>query len=38
MVPFNSYALGQEATLVAALWGLFVSREFREQQLPTKRW
>jgi len=27
--PAVSYALGQGATLVAALWGLFIWREFR---------
>jgi glucose uptake protein len=27
--PAISYALGQGATLVAALWGIFVWREFR---------
>jgi glucose uptake protein len=27
--PAISYALGQGATLVAALWGVFVWREFR---------
>jgi glucose uptake protein len=27
--PAISYALGQGATLVAALWGLFIWREFR---------
>jgi len=28
--PAISYALGQGATLVAALWGIFIWREFRE--------
>jgi glucose uptake protein len=28
--PAISYALGQGATLVAAIWGVFVWREFRE--------
>jgi glucose uptake protein len=27
--PAVSYALGQGATLIAALWGLFIWREFR---------
>jgi glucose uptake protein len=28
--PAASYALGQGATLIAALWGVFVWREFRD--------
>lgn len=35
--PAISYALGQGATLVAALWGLLVWREFREAPEGTNR-
>ena len=34
--PAVSYALGQGATLVAALWGVFVWREFRGAATATK--
>jgi glucose uptake protein len=32
-----SYGLGQGATLVAALWGVFIWREFRDAPAPTGR-
>jgi glucose uptake protein len=32
-----SYGLGQGATMVAALWGVFIWREFRDASLQTKR-
>ena len=32
-----SYGLGQGATMVAALWGVFIWREFREASLQTNR-
>jgi glucose uptake protein len=35
--PAISYALGQGATLVAALWGVFVWREFRHAPAGTNR-
>jgi glucose uptake protein len=35
--PAISYALGQGATLIAALWGVFVWREFREASAGTNR-
>lgn len=35
--PAISYALGQGATLVAALWGVFVWREFRSARPGTNR-
>jgi len=35
--PAISYGLGQGATMVAALWGVFVWREFRDASLQTKR-
>jgi glucose uptake protein len=35
--PAISYALGQGATLIAALWGVFVWREFREARAGTNR-
>ncbi len=35
--PAISYALGQGATLVAALWGVFVWREFRSARAGTNR-
>ena len=35
--PAVSYALGQGATLVAALWGVFIWREFREAPPGTNR-
>ena len=34
--PAVSYALGQGATLVAALWGVFVWREFRGASVSTR--
>jgi glucose uptake protein len=36
--PAISYALGQGATLIAALWGIFVWREFRDAPVGTSRW
>jgi glucose uptake protein len=36
--PAVSYALGQGATLVAAIWGLFVWREFRAAPAGTNRY
>ena len=36
--PAISYALGQGATLVAALWGLFIWREFRAAPAGTKKY
>ena len=36
--PAISYALGQGATLVAALWGLFIWREFRAAPEGTNRY
>jgi glucose uptake protein len=36
--PAISYALGQGATLVAALWGLLIWREFREAPAGTGRY
>jgi glucose uptake protein len=35
--PAISYALGQGATLIAALWGVFVWREFREAPVGTNK-
>lgn len=35
--PAISYALGQGATLIAALWGVFVWREFRDAPAGTNR-
>lgn len=35
--PAVSYALGQGATLIAALWGVFVWREFRDARSGTNR-
>jgi len=35
--PAISYGLGQGATLVAALWGVFIWREFREAPAGTNR-
>ena len=35
--PAISYALGQGATLIAALWGVFVWREFRDASAGTNR-
>lgn len=35
--PAASYALGQGATMVAAVWGVFVWKEFRGAGLSTKR-
>lgn len=35
--PAVSYALGQGATLIAALWGVFVWREFRDAPAGTNR-
>ena len=35
--PAISYGLGQGATLVAAVWGVFVWREFREAPKGTGR-
>jgi glucose uptake protein len=36
--PAVSYALGQGATLVASLWGVFVWKEFRAAPVGTNRW
>ena len=36
--PAVSYALGQGATLVASLWGIFVWREFRQAPPGTNWW
>jgi glucose uptake protein len=36
--PAISYALGQGATLVAALWGLFIWREFRDAPAGTGKY
>lgn len=36
--PAISYALGQGATLVAAIWGLFIWREFRAAPAGTNRY
>jgi glucose uptake protein len=36
--PAVSYALGQGATLVAAIWGLFIWREFRAAPAGTNRY
>src|SRR5260370_33297398 len=36
--PAISYALGQCATLVAALWGLFIWREFRAAPAGTNKY
>jgi glucose uptake protein len=36
--PAISYALGQGATLVAALWGLFIWREFRDAPAGTSKY
>jgi len=36
--PAISYALGQGATLVAALWGLFIWREFRAAPAGTQKY
>jgi len=36
--PAVSYALGQGATLVAAIWGLFIWREFRTAPAGTNRY
>lgn len=36
--PAISYALGQGATLVAALWGLFIWREFRDAPAGTNKY
>jgi glucose uptake protein len=35
--PAISYGLGQGATMVAAFWGVFIWREFREAPPGTKR-
>lgn len=35
--PAISYALGQGATLIAALWGVFIWREFRSAPAGTNR-
>jgi glucose uptake protein len=35
--PAVSYALGQGATLIAALWGVFVWHEFRSAPAGTNR-
>ncbi len=35
--PAISYALGQGATLIAALWGVFIWREFRNAPIGTNR-
>jgi glucose uptake protein len=35
--PAIAYGLGQGATMVAALWGVFIWREFREASLQTNR-
>jgi glucose uptake protein len=35
--PATSYALGQGATMVAAIWGVFVWKEFRGAGADTKR-
>ena len=36
--PAVSYALGQGATLVAAIWGLFIWREFRAAPAGTNKY
>jgi glucose uptake protein len=36
--PAASYALGQGATLVAAIWGLFIWREFRAAPAGTNKY
>jgi len=36
--PAISYALGQGATLVAALWGLLIWREFRAAPAGTNKY
>jgi glucose uptake protein len=36
--PAVSYALGQGATLVAAIWGLFIWREFRAAPAGTDKY
>jgi glucose uptake protein len=36
--PAISYALGQGATLVAAIWGLFIWREFRAAPAGTNKY
>lgn len=36
--PAISYALGQGATLVASIWGVFVWKEFRAAPAGTNRW
>ena len=36
--PAISYALGQGATLVASLWGVFIWREFRDAPAGVSRW
>jgi glucose uptake protein len=36
--PAISYALGQGATLVAAIWGLFIWREFRTAPAGTTKY
>ena len=36
--PAISYALGQGATLVAAMWGLLIWREFRPRRAPGPTW
>ena len=35
--PAVSYALGQGATMVAAIWGVFVWKEFEGADATTKR-
>jgi len=35
--PATSYALGQGATMVGAIWGVFVWREFAGAGVGTKR-
>jgi glucose uptake protein len=35
--PATSYALGQGATMVAAIWGVFVWKEFAGAEVGTKR-
>lgn len=35
--PAISYGLGQGATLIAALWGVFIWKEFRGSTAPVKK-
>jgi glucose uptake protein len=35
--PATSYALGQGATMVSAIWGVFVWKEFRDADATTRR-